>query len=134
VEVRTEDAQVTTFGIPIIATPAAKAFGKRHNCGRHGDLTVAQIARLTGLAKASIRERITNGVSGADLCAPAKANCRRRTDKPIHRPATVTALALAIEFGRRVPTWQEIQRVHPMSKDAAKRWRRAYREVVERRA
>lgn len=101
----------------------------RHDCGRHGELTVADICKVSEQRASTIYARIRKGWRGEMLVAPKQpshAPGRPRTDGML----VACELGLAAAEARRLLTTPEIQRVHPMSRQAAERWRCALRKAI----
>lgn len=97
---------------------------QRHDCGEHGELTVAQIAGRVGTSHSAIYRRIRAGTKGAALVAPRHDKLRHfRT--PATRPVVLTAVKLVTRFPDRLPSVEEIIGVQPMSHAGALRWRKA---------
>lgn len=105
-----------------------KARARKYDCGKHGKLTVSQIARLAGTTNKAIYQRIKRGFVGERLCE-LKYEGRRKIRRPCSNPTILIAVRLANAFPDRVPTAKEIAEVHPMSEGNAMRWRRAFAEV-----
>lgn len=109
-----------------------KGSGIKHDCGRHGMLTAAEAGAVAGVSQEVIRNRITRGLTGADLCLKPRGKYRIAREKPRFSTMLV-ALKLARELDdfETVPTTQEIRRVHPMSEDTAKRWRQTFMRAIK---
>src|SRR5690606_10877108 len=61
----------TAIITPTVPTDSAPARGgQRFDCGRHGRLTVVQIARIAGTSRTAIYQRIRAGRTGEALCEP----------------------------------------------------------------
>lgn len=116
----------------LAAPPAAKRWGAVYDCGKHGHLTAAQIAKLAGVTGTTVRYRIAQGWRGDKLCTPYRSATRRKSDAPCRMPTVAIAVKLARAFPNKVPTTREIIAAHPMSRTAASRWRQAFRDVDER--
>ena len=105
---------------------------KRYDCGRHGILTVKQIAKKAGITNEGVHARIRRGGKGEALCrskpTARRIGFRRRT---CNRPLLLTAVRLAVAFPNGMPTVAEIRDVYPMSATAAGRWRSAIRDIRE---
>lgn len=117
---------------PLISSPlpvrrASPTSARRHDCGRYGELTVRDICKVSGQRESTIYARINKGWSGDRLAAP------KQPSHPPGRPRTnamVVACRLGAEAARkgRLLTTREIQATHPMSRQAAERWRCALRK------
>jgi len=117
------------FGVAAIAGPKIrKARGRKYDCGKHGKLTVSQIARLAGTTNKAIYQRIKRGFVCERLCE-LKYEGRRKIRRPCSNPTILIAVRLANAFPDRVPTTKEIVEVHPMCERNAMRWRQAFAEV-----
>lgn len=102
---------------------------KRYDVGGGEMLTVREIADLVGVNYGTIRQRISVGWEGPHLLLPK--GDRRKPRKPRTRSMLI-ACTLAIEFGRRLPTTQQIREVFPMEADAAEDWRVVYKAALEK--
>lgn len=105
---------------------------KQYNCGRHGRLTVRQIAYRTGLGEAQVRQRISAGTRGDDLLVPHVPRNRRQqfTTRCAEAAGTyVIAFLLARDFSGRTPGVDQLQRRFECSRATAYRIRRAWRDV-----
>lgn len=126
------------FGTPVLATPKPVDRGGRrgaqHDCGKHGQLTVGQIAKVSGISVDAVRFRVNAGWKGEALCAPYRSQDKRKRDSGCRNPAVLTAVRLALAFPNRAPTTKEIMAIRPMSRGCASRWRQAFRDVLERDA
>jgi hypothetical protein len=118
------------FGTPTLTTPrAAVRTGRRFDCGRYGKLTAKEIARLAGMTREGVWQRVRHGVKGADLCAP-KHESKRHAKEKCSKPVVSIAVKLARAFPHKVPTLREIQQAHPMCERNAMRWRQAFADVA----
>lgn len=124
-----------TLGPAILTTPMRRkpvAWNKGHtmahatlvDCGEAGKLGVAEIARRAGVDPDTIRKRMREGVKGAALLAP-KGRGTHRVPQGAAEPTMLTAARLALHFGERRPTVDEIMAVQPMSRQTALRYCRA---------
>lgn len=124
-----------TFGAAILTTPKRRkpqAWNKGRtmshallvDCGEHGPLGVAEIARRAGVDPDTIRKRMREGVTGAALLAP-KGRGHTRVPQGAAEATLLTAARLALHFGERRPTVREILAVQPMSHQTALRYCRA---------
>lgn len=99
---------------------------KRYDCGRFGQLTAAEIARIAGTSPAAIYARIRKGATGAGLCEQRWARQSQiRKKSPPRRDMLVCAFRIAHEYPDRLPTIAEIRRIRPMSVNNAGVWRQA---------
>ena len=105
--------------------------GTRHDCGKHGKLTVGQIAKVAGVSVYAVRFRVNAGWKGEELCAPYRSHDKRKSDSGCRNPAVLTAVRLALAFPNRAPTTKEIMSIRPMSRGSASRWRQAFRDALE---
>ena len=99
------------------------------DCGRHGQLSVAQIALLANVSYAAIRARIAAGWKGAQLCQPVGERPFAKRGE-IRQPTMLIAYKLARMYHDRVPTIDELRKAHPMSLTAAIKWRRVIRAAL----
>ena len=122
------------FGTPALGrSPARWRRGgaspeKLYDCGRHGQLSAGQIARMAGISDTAVYKRIDAGWAGEDLCAPRWAkqpDLREEGPLPPQRHILVAAFYFAARFPDREPTPEEIQEYRPMSLANAQLWRRA---------
>lgn len=105
---------------------ASTCFGKRYDCGKHGTLSVKEIADIAGTSKTAVYNRLRADVSGEALCAPRwSRQSEIRRESPPRRHTLVAAFRLAALFADRVPTIEEIQAFRPMSRQNAQCWRQA---------
>ena len=105
------------------------ATARRFDCGRHGELTVRDICKVSGQRESTIYARIRKGWSGEMLVAskqPSRAPGRPRTNTMV----VACRLGLAAAEAGRLLTTREIQQVHPMARQAAERWRCALRAAM----
>lgn len=117
----------TAIITPTVPTDSAPARGgQRFDCGRHGRLTVVQIARIAGTSRTAIYQRIRAGRTGEALCEPrwARQSEIRRASPP-RRHVLAAAFQLAAMYPDRLPSVAEIQRFRPMSRQNAQVWRQA---------
>lgn len=117
------------FGTATLLTPR-KGQGRRRghtfDCGKHGKLTVRQIALLANLPKQTIQKRLNAGWQGERLCLPRYATrCEAISYRAPPRHALLSAFKIAKRFPDRVPTIAEIKAVRPMSDRTAGYWRSA---------
>ena len=96
-----------------------------YDCGKHGQLSAAQIARVAGIDREAVVRRIASGVTGVALCAPRKQYPRR----PCRHK--VAALRIAFASQDRTPTLDEIKALSGYSEREAGMWLRAI-EAVKR--
>ena len=119
------------------AAVAAKTRGgrpaHRHNCGRHGQLTLKQIAKIAGVTPEAIRARIGAGWKGALLCSPIGPRPNHRRGE-VRVPTMVTAARIALQFRGQIPTVAAIRAAHPMTKKSAERWRLVFMKALEENA
>ncbi len=103
---------------------------KLHSCGKYGRLSARQIATIAGITDKAVHIRIAAGWKGEQLCQPVgdRPNHKKST---ICQPTMLMAVKIARRFRDRVPTVKELQAMHPMSLNAAIRWRRALRIEAE---
>lgn len=101
----------------------------KHDVGDGTFLTTRQIATRLKTNPHTIRARLAKGWRGEELLTPIGE--RRRTGQPRTQTAVV-AYKLALHFGRRRPTTEEIRKVHPMTESSACYWRNAITIVLER--
>lgn len=115
------------FGTATIRAPLRKTRAPKHDCGRHGRLTVKQIAVTAGITPQAVTRRLRSGMKGEALCEPRNAfrTPKVRCLKPVIR----TAVKLARLYPDRVPTLDEIQQAHPMGTRNAVSWRQAFAEA-----
>lgn len=105
----------------------------RHDCGRHGKLTLKQIARIAGVTPEAIRGRIGMGWKGELLCSPVGPRPNHRRGE-IRLPTMLTAARIALHFRGQCPTVAQIRAAHPMTKKAAERWRLVFMKAMEEAA
>lgn len=110
---------------------------KRHDCGEHGQLTVREIAPIAGLSEPAIYSRLSRGVSGAALCAPAMSSVpqpgRTYTDRTARTNGNITlavACIMARKFPDRPPSVDQLRAEFDMSRATAYRWRAAFRDAM----
>lgn len=101
-----------------------------HNCGRHGNLSLKQIARIAGVTPEAIRGRIGMGWKGELLCSPIGPRPNHRRGE-IRLPTMLTAARIALQFRGQCPTVAAIRAAHPMTKKAAERWRLVFMKAME---
>lgn len=120
---------MSNFGVATITTPVArKSRARTFNCGPHGRLTAAQIARTAGITESLVWQRVRIGWKGEELCRPKHDSLRgvkTRCSKPVVR----IAMKLARAFPDGTPTLAQIRKVHPMCERNAMRWRQALQEA-----
>jgi hypothetical protein len=115
------------FGTATIRAPTRKTRAPKYDCGRHGRLTVKQIAITAKITPQAVTRRLRSGMRGEALCEPRNAfrTPKVRCLKPVIR----TAVKLARLYPDRIPTLDEIQRAHPMGTRNAVSWRQAFAEM-----
>jgi hypothetical protein len=117
-----------------LTTPTGKRKGgqqaRRYDCGRHGRLTVRQIAQLADISPKCVHDRLNAGWSPERACSP-KYGTRRtpRAPVPPKHHNLQAAFVIAERFRHRLPTVEEIQAIRYMSKQHALMWRRAIAEA-----
>ena len=114
---------------PMPARRPSPSTARRYDCGRHGELTVRDICKVSGQRESTIYARIRKGWSGDILAAPKQpshAPGRPRTNAMV----VACKLGSAAERAGRLLTTREIQAAHPMSRQAAERWRCALRAAL----
>lgn len=120
---------MSSFGVATIEGPQGmKSRARKMDCGRHGRLTAAQIARTAGITESRVWQRVRIGWKGEELCRPKHDSLRgvkTRCSKPVVR----IAMKLARTFPDKVPTLAEIRRAHPMCERNAMRWRQAMQDA-----
>lgn len=102
-----------------------------HDCGPHGRLTAKQIAAQAGISQAMVYIRLSNGLKGEALVAPAKRVDRQPGD---YRDSVGTtsymglhvAVRLAVSHRGRAPTIAHLREQYGMSRPTAYRWRAAF--------
>jgi AcrR family transcriptional regulator len=113
---------------PTAAAPSAPLHGAAaiYDCGKHGWLTVAQIAAVAGTSKVAIYKRLKTNARGDELCQRRWANQSKiRKEAPPRRHMLVLAFQLAERFQDRIPSTEEIMQLRPMSAANANCWRQA---------
>lgn len=116
---------MTSFGVATLTSPKRRIQkGRKFDCGRFGQLSANEIAKITGMSREGVWQRVRSGVTGAALCAP-KHDGLRKVQKPCKRPVVMVAMKLARAFPDRVPSLDAIRKVHPMCARNAMRWRQA---------
>ena len=123
----------TGFGTATLKPRAPRDRGRRFDCGRYGKLSAKQIAQMTGMSREGVWQRVNAGFKGEDLCQP-KHQSLRKAKETCKRPVVVVAVKLARAFPDRVPTLEEIRKVHAMGDRNAMRWRQALAETIGERA
>lgn len=93
----------------------------RVDCGRHGVLAVAEIARLAGIDPDTVRKRMRAGMTGEALCAPRGRGEYRELHGACD-PTILLAVKLAMHFHGRRPTIDAVMKVQPMSRQKARRY------------
>ncbi len=131
-----------TFGVAVVqgqrrSKPGRKP--KRHDCGGHGWLTADEIARVSGVTKKAVRERLALGWKGDALCLPRYATRPQAISfRAPPRHALLSAFRIVAQFPGRVPTVAELQAIRPMCERTASHWRNAlataYAEARARKA
>jgi predicted transcriptional regulator len=119
------------FGTSLIHGTARRRRGKRHDCGKSGRLTVQQIADAVGITEESVRSRIKAGYTGEALLIGKREGLRMTRTHNTNHPSSLMALKIARRFPDRVPSLAEIQKLRPMSKTSANRWRQMWKTVLE---
>lgn len=118
-----------TFGTASLGTARKNrrgSQGPRYDCGKHGHLTVTEIAMRLGMTRTAVQNRITKGWRGDRLMLPRHATRTEiRANRPPVKHMLVAALRIAHLFPDRLPTLAEIQAVRPMSEHYAVQWRQA---------
>lgn len=123
---------MSSFGVATIATPRArKSHAKKFNCGAHGRLTAAQIARIAGITESRVHQRVRIGWKGEELCL-AKHDSLRVVRERCSKPVVRIAMKLARAFPDGTPTLAQIRKVHPMCERNAMRWRQALADTEKR--
>lgn len=102
---------------------------RKHDVGDGSMLTTRQIAVRLGTTPHNIRARLAKGWKGEELLTPIGE--RRRQGQPRTQTAVV-AYRLALAFGTRRPTTEEIRKVYPMTESSACYWRNAITIALER--
>lgn len=122
---------MNTFGLATLTTPKPKKkkLGRRFDCGSYGKLRAPEIARITGMSREGVWQRVRHGVKGEALCAP-KHEASRQAKEKCSKPVVLIAVKLARAFPHKVPTLKEIQAAHPMCERNAMRWRQAFTDVA----
>ena len=118
---------------PILTSPVKRKRKTGNHVATHhvGDgkrMTTGQIASQLGCDPAVIRNRIKLGWKDAELLTPLGVH--RHQGRPRNQTQTI-ALKLALTFGRRVPSVEQIRVVHPMGVAAATYWRNGYRHAMK---
>lgn len=120
------------FGTATITTPRArKSRAKKFDCGAHGRLTAAQIARIAGITDSRVWARVRIGWKGEDLCR-AKHDSLLVAKERCSQPVVRIAMKLARAFPDGTPTLAQIRKVHPMCERNAMRWRQALADTEKR--
>ena len=102
-----------------------------HDCGPHGRLTAKQIAALAGISRGMVSIRISSGLRGEALVAPAKRGVRLPGDYTVS-VGTIghigihVAVRLAVSHRDRAPTIAHLRDQYGMSRATAYRWRAAF--------
>lgn len=123
---------MTSFGIATIAAPRApRDRSRKFDCGRYGKLSAKEIARIAGMSREGVWQRVQSGIVGAELCAPKHERLRGVKEK-CARPTVMVAMKLARAYPDKTPTLAQIQKVHPMTARNAMRWRQALVETSAR--
>lgn len=102
---------------------------KKYDVGGGEMLTVKEIAEVVGTTPGTIRFRLSKGWEGESLVLPKGE--RRKGGKP-RTQTSVTAYTLALKFGRRLPSVEEIRETYPMSETTAMYWRNSIRIALQR--
>ena len=113
---------------------------KRHDCGRHGQLTAAEAAAIAGISPAAVYQRLTDGVKGDALCASTPSHSeryrKRRRSYTLDAPATCggvvayTAARIAVRFHGQAPDVDVLMRDFGMHRATAYRWRAAFVDAL----
>jgi hypothetical protein len=121
------------FGTATLVTPKAKKkrHGRTFDCGKFGKLRAPEIAKITGMSREGVWQRVRHGVKGEALCAP-KHESKRHAKEKCSKPVVRIAVKLARAFPHKVPTLKEIQAAHPMCERNAMRWRQAFTDAGKR--
>lgn len=109
-----------------------------HDCGKHGRLTVAQIAGIAGVSANSIYCRIRMGVAGEKLCESrtARKSQGRKVSyrgQDIHTVGSVNiavAVTIARAYTTRPPSIDQLRNRFQMSRATAYRWRAAFVDAM----
>ena len=115
---------------PLPAWP--KRIAKRFDCGAAGKLTVADIARATGLTTGGVHDRIARGWRGEQLVAgrcapkPPAETFRGRAHLPEGCAAIYLGVCVARRFGDKVPSVDALREQFGVCRATAYRWRAAY--------
>lgn len=103
---------------------------RTYDCGKHGRLTVRQIADVAGITVHGVQVRLRRGWKGAQLCLHVSESRRIGWRKRgCSSPVMVLAVRLALAFPDQLPTADQIRAAHPMTRDNATRWRSAIRDA-----
>ena len=122
---------MATFGAATIASPMApRNRGRKFDCGKFGKMTAQEIARLTGMSREGVWQRVKAGIHGAELCAP-KHDGLRKTKTRCSRPTIMVAMKLLRAFPANPPSVAQIKKIHPMTDRNAMRWRQALVDTAE---
>lgn len=122
---------MNSFGVATIVGRVARDRGRKFDCGKFGKLTANEIARITGMSREGVWQRVRSGIVGAELCAP-KHDGLRKVKTPCSRPTIMVAMKLARAYPNSTPTLAQIKKVHPMTDRNAMRWRQALVETGAR--
>lgn len=102
---------------------------KKYDVGDGEMLTVREIANVLGTTYGVVRSRITKGWTGEALLTPVGQ--RRAKSRP-RTKTSVMAYTLALKFGTRLPTADEIRQAYPMCEATAYYWRHTIQVALER--
>ena len=113
------------FGLKVTSRRKPGTKPHKYDCGRFGRLTLDQIATVAGITRNAARYRVDKlNLRGEAIVQHTKQVRAPSALKPrINRPALRVACKLALAFPGRVPTADEIIRVHPMCRTAANNYR-----------